>query len=428
VPSQAFVRSPAGSRFGYEEPLRYGSCMGLARQFGWVAFARLAAAGTQAVTLLLLVRGSALEDVAVLTAAMGVLVLGQGLSDLGLSAFAAREHAAASDSGVVAGALRLVRMTSGGLIAASILAATGFCIATGSPLLLPLVVLAVSAGLEKNAQAHLGVTIASAAAAKSARVVLAGRALTLAVMLALSAVGVVAPVAFATALALGNCLNAVQAERDSRMRVGPQHAGSTSTRRDLIRRSRPFWLNTFAAQVRNLDATIAATLGGPSVGAAFGVTSRLVTPLRMIPTSLATVLMPASAREGGVTLRQGRRIALVTVLVSLVPLVAMALSAPWLVPTLFGNEYAVAVGAIQVMVISLAFAAVASLLSATLQGAGHAKVVASAAIVGAATCLIGVAFGTIVGGATGAAFGLGSSFVVQSAILLVSISRRISER
>jgi O-antigen/teichoic acid export membrane protein len=192
--------------------------------------------------------------------------------------------------------------------------------------------------------------------------------------------------------------------------------------RQLIRLSWPYWINSVATQARNLDATIIGLVAGTAQAGFYAAAARLTSPLRILPTSLASVLLPASSTRNSGNMRG--IIKLVGLVVAGLALfyLLLGLAVPVLVPVVLGESYAGAVLALQITAVGLVFAAAASLLGSLLQGVGLKHYVAGTAVVTTAVCLLGVGFGGFVWGAGGAAAGLALSYLVQSVVLVSRLS------
>jgi O-antigen/teichoic acid export membrane protein len=101
---------------------------------------------------------------------------------------------------------------------------------------------------------------------------------------------------------------------------------------------------------------------------------------------------------------------------------AVMVAVPWGVPLLLGKQYIPAVPVVQVVVGGLAFAALASVVAAILQGLGRTRYVAGAAIAMSVVCIAFVTIGSLQSGAIGAAWGLALSFAIQAAALTLRLA------
>ena len=143
----------------------------------------------------------------------------------------------------------------------------------------------------------------------------------------------------------------------------------------------------------------------------------MANPLRILPKSLAVVLLPAAARGGPTELRATARLVTIAGLVLSAGYLALVVAMPLGVPVILGSAYRPAVPTLQITCGGLACASSAALVSAVLQGQGHSHYVAVTAIVTTVTCLVGVVIGGATFGAVGAAAALAASFLLQAVLL-----------
>ncbi|WP_194383725.1 lipopolysaccharide biosynthesis protein [Microbacterium luteum] len=393
----------------------------VASQFGWVSGGRLLAALVQALVVVLLARAISPQEFGLFAATQGALIVAQTVSGLGLATYVVRHRAIRTDDPNVLVALRLNEATTyafGGVLLAAFIS-LGAWIDEAFFALLPL---ALSMAAERSADAWLGVAIADGDARVNTLNLVGRRIATAAIFLALTT-GAGAPPLLSFGIAA--LFAAVASWIFSRMYVGAHVArrrfeGPRRRRYAVVlRRSRHYWMNSIATQLRNLDTTVAAFSMSPAQAGFFGVASRVTGPLRMLPTSLSIVLLPVASRTGS---KDRRSLALliagaasgITIL-----FVSVAIVAPYVVPALLGNDYRGATVTLQLTAIGLIPAGIASLLGAVLQGSGHARYVSNVAFIMTGVCLAGVALGGASLGAVGGAIALGVAYIVQMALLII---------
>lgn len=289
--------------------------------------------------------------------------------------------------------------------------------------------LAIALAAERNADVRLGVALADGDAHVNTTNLVGRRVLTLLLFIVIiSASSASAITSYGTSAAVAAVIAAVASQRHVRRHV--DLAAPRATTSSVLRAARPFYINSVATQARNLDAALVGALVGFSAAGYYGAASRLTGPLRILPTSLAAVILPRSAKAAETA--SGRyKIVRLTVAVCGAMAVLYALLAvamPALVPALLGPDYEPAIAAIQITLAGLVFAAAASLLSASLQGWGDAHAVGVIAVVTSVACLGAVALGGLLAGAEGAAVGLSSSFVLQTALLVSRLPHQLRRR
>jgi O-antigen/teichoic acid export membrane protein len=394
-------------------------------QFIWVSGGRVVAALIQAITMVVLIRAVTPAEFGIFSAVYGVITVAQTALDLGLPTLVIRERSKDATNGIVAAALRLNNLLSlllvccllTGLVTLGVMADVRFF------LLLPL---AIWAAAERNADAWLGVVFADGDAKINTANLVSRRIGNLLMFVGLSQFTKLDPVlAFCLSSMGAACLSWVFAHSYVAKRLPPSN---NMTARQLVHESWPYWVNSVATQARNLDTAIAGIVSGPIQAGFYAAAARLTSPLRILPTSLASVLLPAAARRSSSTM--GGILRLIGLSLGGMALIyaTLAVLVPWAVPVFLGPGYVGGVRALQITMIGLVFAASASLLGAPLQAVGLKHYVASVAVVTTISCLLGVAIGATYFGAIGAAFGLSFSYLVQSIALLSRLALFIARK
>jgi O-antigen/teichoic acid export membrane protein len=406
---------PLAAAAGRDQPPRGRSAYRTGGQFAWVSGGRIAAALIQALIMLLLLRAVSPAEFGFFAAALGVVTLAQTTLDLGLPTLVIRERSKDPGQGIVTAALRLNNKLSAALALSilTVMAAVALWIDDRFLLLLPL---ALWAAAERNADAWLGVILADGDARVNTLNLISRRMGNLTTFVLLNVFTPIDPIlAFGLSSALASSASWVFAHAYVAKRLPPPAEVKS---RALLAESWPYWVNSVATQARNLDTAIAGIVAGPAQAGFYAAASRLTSPLRILPTSLASVLLPASSSRtsstmGGVLKLIGVSLAGLTVFYGVLSYVI-----PWAVPVFLGEPYAGGVAALQITTLGLIFASAASLLGAPLQAVGLKKFVAGIAVLTTATCLVGIALGGYFFGASGAAVGLAASYIVQSTALL----------
>jgi O-antigen/teichoic acid export membrane protein len=384
------------------------------------------AALIQAVIMLLLVRAIDPSRFGAFAAVYGVITVVQTASDFGLPVFIVRERARDATSSVVTQALRLSNRLSAGL--AVLIASTGVALTMWvSGDFAYLIPLALWAAAERNADAWLGVPLADGDARINSINLLARRAGHLLTFVVLLAVSDIAPtLAFAITAALAASLSWVFVHRRVVTRL--PRVERVMDARGLLRSARPYWINSLATQAKNFDAVLVSGVAGTGAGGLYAAAARLTTPLRILPTSLAAVLMPMASKRDSRTLMPLVKLVMAAVVGAVLFYGLLALIMPIAVPRALGSGYAGAVVPLQIATASLIFASIASLFGALLQGVGRNRYVAWTAVLTTSVCLVGVGIGSLMGGAVGAAIGLAASFIVQAGALVGRTMRFIAKR
>lgn len=394
----------------------------IAGQFAWASSSRVIAALLQALLAILAARSVLPAEFGLLAAMLGITTVLQTVFDMGIQTFTTRERASHGDVGSVSAAIKFNGRTSLLLLTVSavmILVAAQFNQAFF--LMLPL---AIWVSAERTADVRLAVAFADGDVKVTALNLVARRVAAILLFILLLSINVEALLGYSIAVAGAAAASATFARSYVQRRVTAQ---PTLTNRALLRASWPYWLNSVATQARNLDSTITAAVAGAAQGGLFSVASRLTSPLRILPTTLSSVLLPNAARAGNsrtqlITLLKLASAALLGT--SLIYL-SIFLASPWAIPKLLGADYERSVDAIQVVVAGLPFAALISLLSSILQARGRKHFVAVTASASIAICLLLVAGGSAIWGATGAAFALSITYIAQSIVVSIGFYRLV---
>ncbi len=121
-----------------------------------------------------------------------------------------------------------------------------------------------------------------------------------------------------------------------------------------------------------LDFLLLGALTGPAVLGIYSVASKFAELLRLLPLSATYVLYPKYAREGPATAAvEARRLLPRMGGTTLVAAVPLALSAGFLLPTVYGGEFGAAVGPAHILLLGLAGEGVSSVVTAYLYGSGR---------------------------------------------------------
>lgn len=392
----------------------------LASQFAWVSVGRLLGALIQAVTMLLLARDLGPHAFGIFSTVFGTVIVFQAALDLGIATLVVKERAADPTNPLVHSALRVTDRMAFVLTAAVSLP----LFVLGSvldPFFFALLPLAVSAACERHTETWLAVPLADGDARINTQNLLVRRTITALLYIGAVVMGLDPTLAFSIAMSLTAIVSLIVIRRIVVTRLAL--VSSPLTAREVIRSSWPYWINSLGTQARNLDTLVVSTVAGASQAGFYAATSRATGPLRILSTSMAAVLLPASASAGRKQL--GSLFRLVWAMTVCCGLIygGLIIVVPTAVKLFLGQAYQGAVLPLQIVLAGLVFAALSSLFTSMLQGAGLQYFVAKTAIVTTAVCLTFVCIGALVAGAVGAALALSFSFLFQSAILAVRVAK-----
>lgn len=386
----------------------------LFRQFSWILLGRLVAAALQATTVIILARLLGPHQFGVLAAILGAIIWLQAVADLGVAKLVVRERTDGASRGVVSGGLWVNSRSTFilGLVLALLFLFSGVFFDEAFFLMLPL---AVSAAGEKNADTWLGVAIADGDTHLNSINLVCRRALALGGFLLLASTDIAPMLAYTIAVAIAALCSVAFAHRH----VSKLVVAEREPLRAVLDLARPYWINTLAVQLRNLDAGIVGAMASPGVAGYYASASKLTSPLRMLPTSLAVVILPHAARTRRDSAKTIANLVLLSGALVGIIYISLIFLVPWLVPIFLGSEYQPSIVPLQIVLMGLVFAAFTSLFGAVLQGRGFPRQVATASILTTIYLLIALLVLTPLGGAAGAASALATSFALEAVALAV---------
>ncbi|GAA4752124.1 hypothetical protein GCM10023199_34340 [Actinomycetospora chibensis] len=390
------------------------------RSFTGFASSRIAATLLQAITLVVIARALAPTEFAVFSATLGALLLFQAFADLGCGTAIARFH---NDSGQVLAILRLGRDVA---VASAVTAFVGLFIAArllDSLILIQLLPLAVWVAAERQVEVRTVYLVSWNRIVRGSIALVGRRALVLVAVLVAGVVEVNSVEVFA----ISSAASSIAALIFLGARIGSFAVGdgvAHQSRAEVLRTVMPFWMNGIAQQVRQLDLVVLGAAGGLQAATSFAPASRLVPPLRILPTTYAQLVLARLSREGRPL---GRRDVLPVVILAVPFYLLLAAAAYFLLPVVLGAGYGSSSMPTAIAIGSLSLAAISSVLNSGVQvitpthAASIAWVVASLHL--ASIGLLGYLIG-----ANGAALAGAIAFLVQIILLLLTLnSPRLTE-
>jgi len=408
------VNAHASGSDGRAKPRLFGKLL-------WVSGGRFGAAVIQAVTLIVVARAMAPSEFGLLAGVLGLASLVQSVSDFGIGTFVSVERARDPDSGAIRSALNFNALTSSGLLVVILLgiAAAGTFLDSAYWFMAPL---ALWASGERNADTRLAIMFADGDVWINVSNLILRRTGALGLLAVLIHTDLDPLLAYSASIAVAAAISSTAANVLVRKRVTRE--GTMSYRR-LMRESRPFWIHSVATQARNVDTVLVTLAASATQAGFFSSARRLTTPLLLIPSSLANLLLPAASRSvaAGTSLRP--LIKVVAVLVASMSVIygIVFAAAASLLPALLGQAYAPSVDALRIVLLGMPFAAASSVLASLLQGGGRKSFVAAVSVCMVFASLSFVLAGALIHGATGASCGVALSMLLHSLVLVAGFWR-----
>ena len=381
------------------------------RRTGSFAGARILAAVIQALTVVVIARALDPAAFALFALLFGVLQVAQAFFDGGCTQAIARHHLEPGRVRAIVRAGRALSLTTA-VVATGALACAAFV--GGDPLVAALVPLGVWVAAERQAEVSSMLLASGGRTGTVALGMVGRRGLVLLACLTAPAAPEAVLWAFSLTSLVSSAITSTVLARSALCLSGARRPGigiGRSTAAMLL----PYWATGLGLQVRQLDLTVLTATAGVGVAAAFAPASRLIPPLRIVPTTYAQMQLARLARESRVL--RPRELWLPTG-VALAAFGSAALVVGPLLPLVLGRDYASAVLPLQVSLLALVPATAASILTSATQSGGDTRYAAICAWASAVTSLVLVAVLGLLAGATGAAAATGLGFVVQAALLL----------
>lgn len=374
---------------------------------------RVGAAVLQASALLLLARWASVEDFGKISAALGLIVVMQALADGGATTYITRESAIHGNNRKVAQADALSKtlcFSLFGIYSASVL----FLIIANDQNLHPLLPLGVWLILERAHESRIAIARGQGNIGIGSRSLILRRAIHLLGFISLYFLFKDPLWAYTIALACGSWISfllmqhALPTPRSTKI--------SRVTLLSAFSKCRPYWLHTISSQARNLDSFIVALLSGPIHSALYGIGARLISPLRMIPSSLSTALLPnlSKSRLGiDYTIKLG----LLFSTIIAIPYIGVAFATPMLLH-LIGDHYKEAILPLQIICIGLLGASFISVFNTIMHANGQANEVAKTSVISAFITLTMISTGALAYNSIGAAVGFSISTLLHALLAI----------
>jgi O-antigen/teichoic acid export membrane protein len=186
--------------------------------------------------------------------------------------------------------------------------------------------------------------------------------------------------------------------------------------REVTAGSFPFALNTASLNViPRLDTFALLAIAATSAGY-FATGERVLGPALLVPVALSTTLYPFLSRE----VQGARSVRVMSALLAAAGLalaVAGSLSAPLLVPLVFGEHYQRSIPVVQIIVFALPFIYASNPLLTHLYVVGREKIVVRLTLAVSLLGTVGIIVGQLLAGPAGAATG----FVFRQAVILGAV-------
>lgn len=155
----------------------------------------------------------------------------------------------------------------------------------------------------------------------------------------------------------------------------------------LFKETFPYWINSLFAQLRNIDVTLVSLISTPIHAAYFGFINRAVTPLNMVATSMASVILPSVSKKE-IKIEQFYFYLLFTTILASAPFIFLFFTVDILIPFAIGEKYIETIPLFKIICIGLIFFSASSITASILQGIDLQKKVAKVNIISTSLYLL----------------------------------------
>lgn len=334
------------------------------KNISWALTGRILAALLQTTSIILLARWETLENFGIVISVLTFSILLHAFIDFGLSTYLIKERAKNKDSDKVYACIKINSLIANNFA----LAAGVILILLGvfqNPLYFSLLPLALWLAYEKRADQLIGIFIADGNNKTSTQLLMLRRFLALTIFIVIFFLSNTDPtlaytlgISIAATLSYFHTYSLVHADLPK---------NSPDTFRTIFKHTFPYWINSLFAQLRNIDVIVVTAISGTIHGAYFGFVNRAISPLNMLATSMASVILPSVSKKEIQTEALLKYLIITTLLASF-PFLILYFLVDFIIPFLLGNQYLPTVELVKIICIGLIFFSASSILGSMLQG------------------------------------------------------------
>lgn len=206
--------------------------------------------------------------------------------------------------------------------------------------------------------------------------------------------------------------------------VLPPHPNETPRPSSELRtEARGFWKASISGQIRSMDLITIQPFVAQAQVNIYALPYRLVSPLRIVATSLTAAAIPHATSSNHEAIRKlVRRTSKTSMLLLIVTLLTSPLS-PWIVTTVFGPEYRSATEPMVLLLIAVVIGIPGSVASGALQGLGDSRYVGHVGIFLIALHITLIVSFTALWGIMGAALTPILVNVIQNALVQIRLRK-----
>ncbi|WP_424346459.1 lipopolysaccharide biosynthesis protein [Kocuria sp. CH-021] len=378
---------------------------------------RLVAAGAQTLTVLLLARLSTPQDFGLVIGVQSAVIALTWILGFGLGPYMSVVRAREPDSVVVHEIHRLNKFVSVGLM---VLLTIALCLSQlwfdhawwFFPLILAL-------GFQRDAAVLNSIAVADGRTRLFSSNLALRRVMALAIFAATAFMTVPIAFSFCASIAISEAIC------NWRLRRGIEFSPVGRPRihaRSILRDSKHYWMDTVGGQLRMLDVAVAGVVMGPVASGLMAVPSKIASPIMLIPTSLATLLLPRTSARGSISRSEFMIGAALATSAIAVILVGVGVYAEMIIVFMLGEQFQEAVAVTRIYFVGFICLSMIYMINAAMQGLKLGPLVSRASIGGSVLSLCGLCLGGFYGGLESAAMGYVMGIGIQL-IALVALWR-----
>lgn len=347
------------------------------KNFGWALLGRLLAALLQTVGIVLLARWETVSNFGIVISVLALAIVAHSLIDFGLTTYLIKERAAKIREHLYSCFIYNKRIASfSALLIVGIFSALGVLVDAYYFYLVPI---GIWIAFERQSDLLIGFFIADGNNKLATTLLTHRRLVALLLFLFLYYIGLQATLAYSLGISIAALFSYIQVRRLLTEEISLLDKALVNFN-EVFKKSFPFWINSFFAQLRNVDVVIVTLIIGPAMGALFGAVNRLVSPLSMVSSSMAMVILP-SVSKSEIASHEYYKYTFLATALSSIPYVMLFFLAEYIVNLTLGEKYRGVIPLLEIISIGLILFSASSVLGSIMQGAGLQERVAQVNII-----------------------------------------------
>ncbi|MUN65008.1 hypothetical protein GMA12_18020 [Kocuria sediminis] len=344
--------------------------LSMSKHFFGIVAGRVVASGAQALTVLLFARWSTPATFGLVIAVETVLATFVAMATLGLPQYVGAVRARMPGSPMILGIMRLNQKIS--WAAFTIVGVALVILGSHDAVYLMLLPLAVDVGLDLRGYVLERIVVADGHIGLFSSNLVIRRITTLGVFGGSYLLRIDVILGYCVAVTVGQVIYNARLMARSPCDLSPQKPLNFAL---VFRESKHYWFESLSGMIRQLDIVVVGMALGSGASGYFAVASRAVSPLLLVPSSFATLLLPRVSAGGARTARAALILACGVTVTMAVALAAVSWSLEDILRIFLGEAYVAAGPVTRIYFVGFVGLSFALMLGAILQGLGlHSSV------------------------------------------------------